>query len=256
MKYLHYRCNEVCRKIELEEIVNPNKMSCKGKKHLKIPHQCVSMVRWKASPHLLNSGIRMRCRRKSVNGTTVCAVHGATPPKRLEDGSRMRSGNRAKNKMEYFETEIAERIEAFKQDVDLEKVELELAYLKSLNTRIESSDLSDEKKFKLLQKNIDLIFKNTQVREVIIEQRRYSLGLEKVQLLMKLVFEAVKKHVKEPEIIKKIGKEIQGIAVQMKNLDDERMLPAGRDDEIEIEINEAEEDIKVISTKKKKRVKR
>lgn len=260
MKYLYYYCHEAGRKIELEEIVDPKKMPCKGEFHKKIPHQCSAIVRWTATPQYKNSGIYMRCRRMSLLGTTVCCVHGQTPPKRIREGTRMKAGARPKNKYEFFEKEIKEKIEAFKEDPDLEKLEFELGYLKSLLPRIESDDtISSLEKFKLIQKVLDSIFKNMETRERIIEQRRYSLGLEKVQLLMKYVFDAVKKHVHDPETLKKIGKEMQAIALKMRNVDEQRNEYIQDQNDLEDYAEELEklpENTVKIASKKVKKVKK
>lgn len=259
LKHLQFYCPEVVRVVAVEEIVDPDKMPCKGEKHEVIPNQCVSMVRWKASPHLLNSGYRMRCRRRAIRGTTVCHVHGATPPKRIEEGIRVPSGNRAKNKMEFFANEIREKIEAFKSDPDLEKVDLELAYLKSLLPRIEEGHFDDdEKKFRTILKTLDSIFKNMEARERIIEQRRYSLGLEKVQILIKLVFDAVKKHVKDPKVIQLIGIEIQNIAGRIRNINQNGTLPESKEEEYidaeyeEIDTENKQKIVKKVAKKQKK----
>jgi hypothetical protein len=248
MKYLYYFCPVVKRKVEVEEIVNPKKMPCKGKNHIKIQRQCNAIVRWSGSPHLKKlqeNGIFMRCRREAVHGTTVCAVHGVTPKKRVMEGTRMEVWQKRKNKLEYFENEIKEKIEAFKNDPDLEKLEFELGYLKSLLPRIEESNEIDTiDKFKLLQRTLDSIFKNMEARERIIEQRRYSLGVEKVQMLMKYVFEAVKKHVSDVNILKKIGREIQGIALKMKNIDEEGELMEDPND-----LEEYAEEVKFLPNK-------
>lgn len=220
MKSLHYYCEEIKRKIEVEDVVNKKSMACKGEKHKKIERQCVATLKWSGSPHLKSSGVKMRCKRFAVQGTTICAVHGATPPKRIKEGTRLKSGAQIKNKMEYFKKDIKEKIEAFKGDPDLENLNFELGYLKSLLPRIEESDeISELQRFTLIEKVLNNVFKNMESRERIAEQRRYSLGLEKVTLLMKLVFDAVKKHVKDVNTIKAIGKEMQKIASQIKNTD-------------------------------------
>lgn len=261
MKYLYYFCPVIDRKVELEEIVDPELMPCNGEHHEKIERQCVSMVRWKASPHLLSSGIRMRCRHKALPGTTICGVHGATPPKRLKEGTRLPAGNRPKNKMVYFKDEVSELIRSFYNDRDLENVEFELAYLKSLLIRIENSEFKDEEaRIKLLKSTLESIFKVIETRENIIEKRRYSLGLEKVRLLMQAVFEIVKLHVNDIETIKKIGNDMKKVAVSIQNIDDEAAQTRSLDDLDELKEKykaiEAKTVKSEIKPKKKKKVKK
>lgn len=226
-KYLYYYCPVAKRKVELEEIVDPEKIPCKGEEYEKIIGQCVGTLKWGKSPHLRASGIRMRCRKKARRGTTVCGVHGGGYAKREMTGKRKKPGPPIKSpakKEKFFKEEVLEKVEAFAKDPDLLNTEWEIAYLKSLLPRIESSALLEDEKVELLLKTLDKVIVNIEKREKIIEQRRYSIGIEKIQLLIKYVFEAVKRHVPDPNTLKKIGEELVLITQQMNNTDNPQQI--------------------------------
>ena len=160
-----------------------------------------------------------RCRRKAVTGYNVCTVHGVGSPKRVAQGIRNRPGQPIKTgkSSKYFKEEVLEKIEDFRKDEDLEKLDFEIAYLKSLLPRIEDMgemDLSEADKVMMLEKILTSIFKNMEGREKIIDARRYSIGVEKLKLLIKYMFASVQKHVDDPEILQKIGAELRELTTK------------------------------------------
>ena len=163
-----------------------------------------------------------QCRRRAVSGYNVCTVHGAGTKKRVEAGERNRSGAPVKHGLysKHFKEEVLQKIEDFRLDPDLEKLDFEIAYLKSLLPRIENDpEMEESDKVVLLEKILSSIFKNMDNREKIIEARRYSIGVEKLQLLVKYMFAAVQKHVDDPETLQKIGKELHELAQKTDNSD-------------------------------------
>lgn len=253
-KFLYFAClePEINRKIDLEEIVNPELIPCERELYVQIPRQCVGTLRWKGSPHLLESGIKMRCRRSARVDKTVCYLHGGGTRKREAKGKRAPVGrNKLKNlkkKTDYFKQETLEMIEAFKNDPDLLNVEFELASLKTLQVRIEKSDMTEVEKIEALRSILDTISKNVERREKIIEQRRYSLGIEKIEILIQSIFEAVKRVIPEEDKLKKIGIELSKIVGQLSNVNNKPGIPelTGIQEDDEGEIIEAE----LIPTKK------
>lgn len=168
-----------------------------------------------------------QCRRRAVSGYTVCTVHGAGTRKRVEAGLKKRAGAPIKHGhySKHFKEEVLQKIEDFRSDPDLEKLDFEIAYLKSLLPRIENDDtLEESDKITLLEKIISSIFKNMDAREKIIEARRYSIGVEKLKLLVKYMFAAVQKHVDDPEILRKIGAELRELASKTDNSEDQMEL--------------------------------
>jgi hypothetical protein len=92
--------------------------------------------------------------------------------------------------------------------------------------RIENDEMEESDKIVLLEKILSSIFKNMDGREKIIEARRYSIGIEKLKLLVKYMFAAVQKHVEDPEILQKIGIELRDLASKTDNSDnDVDLLP-------------------------------
>jgi hypothetical protein len=169
-----------------------------------------------------------QCRRRAVNGFSVCTVHGAGTRKRVEAGDRKRAGAPIKHGQysKHFKEEVLQKIEDFRTDPDLEKLDFEIAYLKSLLPRIENDEMEESDKIVLLEKILSSIFKNMDGREKIIEARRYSIGIEKLKLLVKYMFAAVQKHVEDPEILQKIGIELRDLASKTDNSDnDVDLLP-------------------------------
>lgn len=166
-----------------------------------------------------------RCKRLAVTGYEVCAVHGAGTLVRVANGTRKRPGHPIVTgaNSKYFKENVLQKIEDFRNDPDLEKLDFELAYLKSLLPRIEdvdNEDLSEVDRIVLLEKIIASIFKNMDTREKVIENRRYSIGVEKLKLLIKFMFSAVQKHVDDPEILRKIGLDLRDLANKTDNSDD------------------------------------
>jgi hypothetical protein len=170
-----------------------------------------------------------QCQRKAVNGFSVCTVHGAGTRKRVEAGERKTAGAPIKHGhySKHFKEEVLQKIEDFRQDVDLEKLDFEIGYLKSLLPRIENDNIMDESdKIVMLEKILSSIFKNMDNREKIIESRRYSIGTEKLKLLVKYMFASVQKHVEDPEVLQKIGLELRELASKTDNQEDvNNLLP-------------------------------
>lgn len=162
-----------------------------------------------------------QCKRRAVDGYKVCTVHGAGTKKRVEAGLRKRPGAPVKSGhySRHFKEEVLEMIEDFRNDPDMDKVDLEVAYLKSLLPRIEKGDIDEEDKIRLLEKVLTSTIKNMETREKIIEARRYSIGVEKVEMLVKFVFASVQKHVDDPEVLAKIGNELKSIGRETGNID-------------------------------------
>jgi len=168
-----------------------------------------------------------QCRRKAVNGYSVCTVHGAGTRKRVEAGLRKRPGAPIKHGhySRQFKEDVLQKIEDFKTDPDLEKLDFEIAYLKSLLPRIENDqDLEESDKVPLLEKILSSIFKNMDAREKIIEARRYSIGTEKLKMLVKFMFQAVQMHVDDPAVLGKIGEELRTLAMKTDNSDEMKKL--------------------------------
>lgn len=166
-----------------------------------------------------------QCKKNAVTGYSVCSVHGAGTHKRVANGTRKRPGHPivTGTASKYFKDEVLQKIEDFKNDPDLEKLDFELAYLKSLLPRIEDTDeenLPVGDKIAMLEKILSSIFKNMEMREKIIESRRYSIGVEKLKLLIKFMFASVKKHVDDPEVLRKIGVELRDLASKTDNSED------------------------------------
>lgn len=171
-----------------------------------------------------NKQTKQQCRRRAVNGYSVCTVHGAGTRKRVEAGERKNAGTPIKHGRysKHFKEEVLQKIEDFRTDPDLEKLDFEIAYLKSLLPRIESeNDIEESDKIVLLEKILSSIFKNMDSREKIIESRRYSIGIEKLKLLVKYMFASVQKHVDDPEILQKIGAELHELATKTDNTDND-----------------------------------
>jgi hypothetical protein len=169
-----------------------------------------------------NKRTKEQCRRRAVNGYSVCTVHGAGTRKRVEAGLRKKPGAPVKHGhySRHFKDEVLQKIEDFRTDPDLEKLDFEIAYLKSLLPRIEGDeDLEESDKVALLEKILSSIFKNMDSREKIIEARRYSIGTEKLKMLVKYMFQAVQMHVEDPEVLQKIGVELRGLTGKADNSD-------------------------------------
>lgn len=171
----------------------------------------------------------LRCKRLAVTGYEVCAMHGAGTLVRVANGTRKRPGRPPTTcaNSKYFKSEVLQKIEDFRNDPDLEKLDFELAYLKSLLPRIEEAEeenLNEIDKIMLLEKIITSIFKNMDTREKVIENRRYSIGVEKLKLLIKFMFSAVQKHVDDPEILRKIGLDLRDLANKTDNTDDVNIM--------------------------------
>lgn len=174
-----------------------------------------------------NKRTKEQCRRRAVNGYKVCTVHGAGTKKRVEAGLRKKPGAPVKHGhySRHFKDEVLQKIEDFRMDPDLEKLDFEIAYLKSLLPRIENDqDIEESDKVALLEKILSSIFKNMDNREKIIEARRYSIGTEKLKMLVKFMFQAVQMHVEDPEILQKIGLELKELAQKTDNSDDMKKL--------------------------------
>ena len=176
-----------------------------------------------------NKQTKEQCRRKAVTGYNVCTVHGAGTRKRVEQGIRKPPGAPIKHGhySKHFKEDVLQKIEDFKSDPDMEKLDFEIAYLKSLLPRIEgmeSDDLAESDKIVLLEKILSSIFKNMDSREKIIEARRYSIGVEKLKLLVKYMFEAVRKHVEDPEVLQQIAEDLRILAGKVENNDDKGLL--------------------------------
>lgn len=173
-----------------------------------------------------------RCKKPAVKGFDVCTTHGAGSRKRVEAGLRkdVRTPNLVNGKTsKYFKQEILQKIEDFRKDKDLEKLDFEIAYLKTLPTRIEEVEMHETDKIMLLEKVLTSIFNNMDKREKVIESRRYSIGVEKLQLLIKYMFASVQKHVSDPEVLSKIAKELRELASKTNNTDDLKMLEGKND---------------------------
>lgn len=166
-------------------------------------------------------GTGEQCRRRAVDGYKVCTVHGAGTKKRVEAGLRKRPGApiRSGHYSKHFKEEVIEMIDDFKSDGDLQNLDWEVAYLKSLLPRIEKEPMEEEDRIRLLEKVLTSVFKNMETREKIIEARRYSIGVEKVEMLVKYVFASVQKHVDDPEVLAKIGNELKSIGREANNID-------------------------------------
>lgn len=150
----------------------------------------------------------------------MCTVHGAGTRKRVENGVKKRPGAPIKHGLysKHFREEVLEKIEDFKNDPDLEKLDFEMAYLKSLLPRLENDkEIEEQDKIMMLEKILTSIFKNMDSKEKIIEARRYSIGTEKLQLLVKYMFASVQKHVQDPEVMEKIGMELKALASKTDN---------------------------------------
>ncbi|MDF2615364.1 MAG: hypothetical protein K0Q47_19 [Sedimentibacter sp.] len=162
-----------------------------------------------------------RCRRKAVEGYNVCTVHGAGTKKRVEQGIRKRPGApiTTGGRSQYMKKEVLDKVHDYQNDPDLEKLDWELAYLKTLPDRVENSDMLETDKILLLEKTLTSIFNNMDKREKIIEARRYSFGVEKLQLLIQYMFASVKKHVSDPNVLIAIAKDLREIAGQTNNID-------------------------------------
>lgn len=167
-----------------------------------------------------NKRTKEQCRRRAVNGYSVCTVHGAGTKKRVEQGVRKKPGAPVihGHYSRHFKDEVLQKIEDFRQDPDLEKLDFEIAYLKSLLPRIEADmDIEESDKVALLEKILSSIFKNMDSREKIIEARRYSIGTEKLKMLVKFMFQAVQMHVEDPDVLIKIGAELKELAAKTDN---------------------------------------
>lgn len=89
---------------------------------------------------------------------------------------------------------------------------------------VDSEDLNDSDRIAMLEKILSSIFKNMEMREKIIESRRYSIGVEKLKLLIRFMFSAVQKHVSDPDTLRKIGLDLRELASKTDNNDDLDML--------------------------------
>jgi hypothetical protein len=173
-----------------------------------------------------------QCKKAAVNGFEVCMTHGAGSPKRRAAGLRKQVGEQLKTlspNNKYFKSEILEKIEAFKNDKDLNNLDFELAYLKSIPIRIEKSDAYELDKIMLLEKALKSIFDNMEKKEKIIEARRYSIGVEKLQLLIKYMFSSVQRHVKDPAVLSKIASELRELANKTDNSKELKELEGGEE---------------------------
>jgi ribosomal protein L37E len=173
-----------------------------------------------------NKHTHEQCRRRAVDGYNVCTVHGAGSPKRVAAGIRNRPGApiTTGHNSKYFKEEVLQKIEDFKNDPDLGKLDFEIAYLKTLPSRIEATDLQEADKIVLLEKCLKSIFDNMEKREKIIEARRYSIGVEKLKLLIKYMFSSVSKYVKDPKVLAKIANELREVAAKTDNKDESNSL--------------------------------
>jgi hypothetical protein len=170
-----------------------------------------------------NKRTKEQCRRRAVNGYTVCTVHGAGTRKRVEAGLRKMPGAPIKHGhySNQFKENVLQKIEDFRTDPDLEKLDFEIAYLKSLLPRIENDeDLEESDKVSMLEKILTSIFKNMENREKIKEARRYSIGTEKLKLLVKYMFQAVANHVEDPDVLQKIGMDLKELSSKTDNAED------------------------------------
>ncbi len=165
-------------------------------------------------------GTQEQCRRRAVEGYNVCTVHGAGTRKRVEQGLRKPPGApiTTGGNSKHMKKEIYDKIEEYKKDPDLEKLDFELAYLKTLPQRIENSGAEETDKIVLLEKVLTSTFKNMSEREKVIEARRYSIGVEKLQLLIKCMFTSVKKHVSDPNVLIAIAQDLRNIAGNTDNM--------------------------------------
>ncbi len=190
--------------------------ACGGRVVLKTLEEVENMAQCKAKC----KSTQEQCRRRAVEGYEVCTVHGAGTKKRVEAGLRKRPGHPivTGGTSKYMKEEVLKKIEDFKADPDLEKLEFELAYLKTLPSRIEDSQMIESDKIVLLEKTLSSIFNNMDKREKIIEARRYSIGVEKLQLLIKYMFSSVKKHVNDPQVLIAIAQDLRNIAGQTENM--------------------------------------
>ena len=171
--------------------------------------------------HAKSKHTGMQCKKLAVNGFNVCVTHGAGSPKRREAKMRkqvLESSINISANNQYFKSEVLEKIELFRKDKDLNNLDFELAYLKSIPSRIENNkDLEEVDKIMLLEKALKSIFDNMEKKEKITEARRYSIGIDKLQLLVKFMFSSVQRHVKDPKLLSKIANDLRELANKTEN---------------------------------------
>jgi len=108
-------------------------------------------------------------------------------------------------------------IEQYKNDPDLETLDIELAYMKTLPDRIENLYIAEGSKIELLGKILIEISKLAERRQKIIEAKRFYLEVSQISYFIGQVLNVINRHVQSPEEKLAIKTDLQGLYLKRIN---------------------------------------
>ena len=111
----------------------------------------------------------------------------------------------------------------FRSDVTLERMDEELAYLKSLPERIEEmgrEDVSKVKQIELLMQCVDSIMKNIDRRAKYMDSMQYKVEFEAIDMMFRQMYQILREEIPDDDTLRRIG--LKFSKLRMNN------MPGGR----------------------------
>jgi hypothetical protein len=114
----------------------------------------------------------------------------------------------------YYPKSVWDRLERQIEDATLDKVDAEIAYLRSLVDEImEDPHLPKDKRYSLAMKAIDLVVKIVVERDRLLEARQFVVSRSYLKVLLSKLYLIICRHVKDDKKRAQIGKDIEQLQI-------------------------------------------
>lgn len=188
--------------------------------------QCTAMSKAKLRQGLPKS--ECRCKRRAVEGYTVCQIHGAGSPYKGRKGGRPLIHGRNSKKPS---TPLQELVEQYKSDEELCNLDNDIALLRALlDIRVSQIDLTDKKD---VSQNINGVRDLMRDIRYSVQQKndmmsQYLIPIENIQTFLQNVMLVLSANIQDKELLAKIVQELQSIRIMEQDIYDSKRYGIGQ----------------------------
>jgi len=159
-----------------------------------------------------------QCSNWVIPGSDYCSKHTNPVPSKPSDfkpkvipKGKVKEGLYSTTK---YTASVQGMVSEYRKDPDLENLDIELAYMKSLKDRVENLEIPEFDKVKLVG---DILIETTKMaerRQKIIEARKYYLEVSQITYFVTQILNIINRHVQSPEERLAIKEDIQGLYIK------------------------------------------